>query len=54
MTFLAGWIVDRRPARHVQTVAQGSAALAFVVLVIAAGPVAAVVFAALRGVASGL
>ncbi|MEZ4498159.1 MAG: hypothetical protein R2845_15620 [Thermomicrobiales bacterium] len=24
MTFLAGWIVDRRPARHVQTVAQGS------------------------------
>ena len=54
MTFLAGWIVDRRPARHVQTVAQGSAALAFVVLVVAAGPFAAVAFAALRGVASGL
>jgi MFS family permease len=54
MTFLAGWIVDRRPARHVQTVAQIAAAIAFVVLIMAAGPVAAICFAALRGVASGL
>jgi MFS family permease len=54
MTFVTGWIVDRHPARHVQTVAQIAAALAFVVLIWAAGPVAAVCFAALRGVASGL
>ncbi len=54
MTFLTGWLVDRHPARHVQTVAQLAAALAFVVLVIAAGPAAAIAFAALRGVASGL
>lgn len=54
MTFLTGWLVDRHPARHVQTIAQLSAATAFAVLVVFAGPVAAIGFAALRGVASGL
>jgi MFS family permease len=54
MTFLAGWLVDRHPARYVQTIAQLAASAAFVVLVLAAGPVAAIIFAALRGIFSGL
>lgn len=54
VTLLAGWFVDRRPVRYALAAGQAFLVLAMVVLLAADAPAIALLYAACRGVSSGL